>query len=92
LNDQLLSKLMDTLDEVRERVIRIDENQKDFKDIKVDVGNLKVSHAQVDASVKSAHKRIDDVEATVKKVLFWVSTTVIGTLIAGLVGYLVFSK
>lgn len=92
MNDQILTKLTDTMDDVKERVIRIEEGLKDVHQVKADVNSLKVSQSKTEESSKSAHKRLDELEKKVGQVLFWGSTTVIGALVVGLIGYAVFKK
>lgn len=85
-NAQLLDKLSNALDDVKERLIRIEENVKDVKNIKTDVEELKVKYASMDAKASSAHKRLDNVENNQT----WLWRTVIGGLIAGAIGLLFF--
>lgn len=92
MDQQVLLKLTETMDDVKERVIRIEEGLKDVHALKSDVSNLKVAYSSVDSSTKSSHKRLDELEKKVGQVLFWVSTTVIGALIVGLIGLAVFKK
>jgi peptidoglycan hydrolase CwlO-like protein len=63
----LLSKLADSFDDMKERLIRIEENVKNINSIKEDVEHLKVKLAEEDARSKSAHKRIDTLEASAKE-------------------------
>jgi DNA repair exonuclease SbcCD ATPase subunit len=63
----LLSKLADSFDDLKERLIRIEENVKQINVMKDDVDLLKVKIAEEEARSRSAHKRIDTLEATVKE-------------------------
>lgn len=54
------------------------------------LGNVKEVSAEALQSAKSAHLRLDKLEETVGKVLFWTSTTIIGSLLIGLIGLLFF--
>lgn len=47
------------------------------------IGNAKEIANEALQSSKSAHLRLDKLELTVNRVLFWGSTTVIGSLIIG---------
>jgi cytolysin (calcineurin-like family phosphatase) len=62
MEQQILTKLTDTMDDIKERVIRIEEGLKDVHALKTDVNDLKVSVAKVGESDKSSHKRIDALE------------------------------
>lgn len=61
MNDQVLAKLIDSFDDFKERLIRIEESVKKVADIQKDVDDLKIKLAEVISSSKSAHKRLDDV-------------------------------
>ena len=62
LENHMLARLVDGFDEFRERLTRIEESVKPIADIKKDVDALKVNQTSVEASTKSAHKRIDTIE------------------------------
>lgn len=62
MEQQILNKLTDTMDDIKERVIRIEEGLKDVHALKTDVNDLKVNVSTVGESNKSAHKRIDGLE------------------------------
>jgi len=62
MDDKILEKLVDTFDEFKEMVIRIDENVKGLTALKSDMDIAKVDIAQTKESTKSAHKRIDSME------------------------------
>ena len=61
------SRLIETLDDLRERMVRIEEGIKPITDIKKDVDLLKISVSEVVASSSSAHKRIDRMEKELKE-------------------------
>jgi chromosome segregation ATPase len=63
----LLSKLADSFDDMKERLIRIEENVKQINDMKNDVDGLKIKIAEEEARARSAHKRIDTLEANEKE-------------------------
>lgn len=62
MSDQVLNKLVDSFDDFKERLIRIEERLKVVGDIQKDVDAMKISVAEVAASSKSAHKRLDTME------------------------------
>ena len=62
LEIHMLARLADGFDEFRERLTRIEESVKPIADIKKDVDALKANQTSVEASTKSAHKRIDAIE------------------------------
>jgi hypothetical protein len=84
VENQVLNKLVDSFDDFKERLIRIEERLKNIDDMKNDVDNLKIGQAQTDASAKSAHKRLDVLEANQT----WLWRTVIGAIIVGSLGVL----
>lgn len=84
MESQILNKLVDSFDEFKERLIRIEENVKDIKNVKNDVDNLKIGQAQAEASTRSAHKRLDAMEANQT----WLWRTVIGAIVIGAIGLL----
>ena len=61
-NSNFLEKLADSFDDLKERLIRIEENVKDVPGIRADVDKLKVDIAQNREATKSGHKRIDAME------------------------------
>jgi hypothetical protein len=63
MDDKAFERLIDSFDDFKERLIRIDENVKAFGSVKEDVDVLKVELAQVKESAKSSHKRMDSMEA-----------------------------
>jgi hypothetical protein len=63
MDDKAFERLIDSFDDFKERLIRIDENVKAFGSVKEDVDVLKVELAQAKESTKSAHKRLDAAEA-----------------------------
>lgn len=58
----VLTKLIDSFDDFKERLIRIEENVKSIKDVKEEVDALKTKLTQEQESAKAAHKRIDSLE------------------------------
>lgn len=51
--------MVESFDDFKERLIRIEENVKDVKNVKGDVEELKIKHAALESKSTSAHKRID---------------------------------
>ena len=95
VNDQMLLKLSENMDVVKEKVIRIEESIKavgalreEVSDLKEEIGGLKVAHSKMDESNKSAHIRLNELEKKVGNVLFWSSTTIIGGFVVGLISFL----
>lgn len=86
MENQVLNKLVDSFDDFKERLIRIEERLKVVDDMKDDVNNMKIQLAQVTESAKSAHKRADAMENNQT----WLWRTTIGGIIAGGVGLLFF--
>jgi DNA-binding ferritin-like protein len=102
-NRQLLTKLTESFDDFKERLIRIEENVKSVKDVKEDVDILKLKVASVESKASSAHKRLDTIDKDVdeiptikentkridklEKVVWFSTTTLILTMIA-IIGYL----
>lgn len=84
MENQVLAKLVDNLDDVKERLIRIEENVKRITDIQNDVDNLKIASTQHESSGKSAHKRLDSLENNQT----WLWRTVIGAIIVGAISLL----
>lgn len=61
------NRLLATLDDLRERMVRIEEGIKPIADIKKDVDTLKLTTSDIAASTKSAHKRLDDFGESMKE-------------------------
>lgn len=59
---KVLDKLVDSFDDFKERLIRIEENLKDVKNVKNDVEDLKIQLASLNSKTSSAHERIDTTE------------------------------
>lgn len=94
---KVLDKLADSFDDVKERLIRIEENVKDVKEVKSNVEQLNVKFASLASKTDSAHKRIDEVadkvpehgEERIKRLETnqrWVATIIIGAVILAVVG------
>jgi hypothetical protein len=60
--NQMIERLINSFDDFKERLIRIEENVKNFNSVIVEVDLLKIKVAQVEESAKSAHKRADTAE------------------------------
>jgi t-SNARE complex subunit (syntaxin) len=94
---KVLDKLVDSFDDFKERLIRIEENVKDVKNVKSDVEDLKIKQAALKSKTDSAHKRIDTIDeemttqtehtnhdkriAKLEKIVYWVGTTIIGAVL-----------
>lgn len=91
---KVLDKLVESFDDFKERLIRIEENVRDVKNVKVDVEDLKIKNASLEGKANSAHKRIDSLESERIKSLednqTWLWRTVLTSLIVGGVGLLFF--
>lgn len=89
---KVLDKLTDSFDDFKERLIRIEENVKDVKSVKVDVEDLKVKNASLTSKADSAHKRIDGLSSEritkLENNQQWLWRTVIAGLILGGIGLL----
>jgi hypothetical protein len=83
---KILDKLVESFEDFKERLIRIEESVKDVKSVKHDVEQMKIEVAALRSSVSSAHKRIDSHDEGQK----WLWRTVGGTLIIGGIGLLFF--
>lgn len=98
----VLTKLIDSFDDFKERLIRIEENVKSINSIKDEVDILKVRSAADQESIKSAHKRIDNLEQSIKDkekdIKFIKQQIIVGaimfvfTVLAGVVLFLVTRK
>lgn len=83
---KVLDKLTQSFDDFKERLIRIEENVKDVKNVKGDVEELKIKNASLESKANSAHKRLDSMENNQT----WLWRTVIGSIIIGGIGLLFF--
>lgn len=84
--EKALDKLVESFDDFKERLIRIEENVKDVKNVKRDVEELKVKNASLESKANSAHKRLDTLENNQT----WLWRTVAGGIIVGGIGLLFF--
>jgi hypothetical protein len=67
MDERLLTKLADSFDDMKERLIRIEENVKGFSSVKEELEVTKIELAQVKENGRSSHKRIDSLELTLKE-------------------------
>ena len=79
MNDHILTKLSDNFDDLKERLIRIEENVRSIKDVKEEVDVLKIKANSLDSSTKSAHKRLDQMENDQR----WMKRQLLGGMIGG---------
>lgn len=63
----MIERLVNSFDDFKERLIRIEENVKNFNSVIVEVDLLKIKVAQVEESAKSSHKRSDQLEKTIEE-------------------------
>ena len=56
--EKVLDRLANSFDDFKERLIRIEENVKDVKSVKMDVEDLKIKYAALDSKTSSAHKKL----------------------------------
>lgn len=82
MENQVLNKMVDSFEDFKERLIRIEENVKDIKNVKTDVENIKIQMASLESKAASAHKRLDSMEGGQT----WMWRTVIGGFILGAIG------
>ena len=79
--NQMIERLINSFDDFKERLIRIEENVKNFNSVIVEVDLLKIKVAQVEESAKSAHKRADTAEKAAEDKnndIKWLKRQVIG--------------
>lgn len=84
--EKILDKLVESFDDFKERLIRIEENVRDVKNVKSDVEELKIKNASLESKANSAHKRLDTLENNQT----WLWRTVVGAIILGGIGLLFF--
>ncbi|OIJ12647.1 hypothetical protein BKP37_12650 [Anaerobacillus alkalilacustris] len=84
--EKVLDKLVESFDDFKERLIRIEENVRDVKSVKSDVEELKIKNASLESKASSAHKRLDKLENNQT----WLWRTVMGGIIVGGIGLLFF--
>lgn len=84
--EKVLDKLVESFDDFKERLIRIEENVRDVKSVKSDVEELKIKNASLEGKASSAHKRLDKLENNQT----WLWRTVMGAIIVGGIGLLFF--
>ena len=105
---KVLDKFIESFDDFKERLIRIEENVKDVKNVKGDVEELKIKYVTLESKGNSAHKRIDGLEqegintiqfdghdkriAALEKIVSWVSATVIGVVILSVLSLVIIKK
>ena len=75
------------LTDILERIVRVETKLDVMSDIKNISSTAKELAEQALSSTKSAHYRIDKID----KIVFWVTTTIIGAVILGLLA-LLFTK
>jgi FtsZ-binding cell division protein ZapB len=99
---KVLDKLTESFDDFKERLIRIEENVRDVKNVKVDVEELKIQQASLKSKADSAHKRIDTLADSsvakgehedhdkrltkLEKIVYWIGTTIIGAVLLAVLG------
>jgi chromosome segregation ATPase len=63
LNENVLTQLVEKFDDLKERLVRIEENVKSIGKVETELDILKLKVAETEASTKSAHKRQDEMQA-----------------------------
>lgn len=95
-NNRVLERLINSFDDFKERLIRIEENVKGFNSVKEELDTVKVDVAQTKESVKSSHKRMDgyeEKEKTRENDIKWLKRQIIiggiglfVTIVGGIIG------
>ena len=73
---------------IYERLGGIEAKIDDIRDIRQTANNAKDIAEEALASTKSAHKRLDKID----KIIWWVSTTIIGSVILALLALIIKTK
>lgn len=72
------------LSDIRERVVRVETKIDSMAEVQNTANDAKDMAKSALSNSRSAHKRIDKIDKTI----FWISTTVIGAVITGIVGFI----
>ncbi len=72
------------LTDILERIVRVETKIDVMADIKTTAVQAKATADEALASTKSAHYRIDKID----KIIFWVGTTIVGSVILGMLAML----
>lgn len=67
MDDKFLERLANSFDDLKERLIRIEENVKNIGSLENSVDNLKLELREEQQRGKSAHLRIDQIEIREKE-------------------------
>jgi hypothetical protein len=71
------------LSEIRERVVRVETKIDSMTDVRTTAEEAKEIAQEALQGTKSAHHRIDNID----KIIFWLCTTIIGTVITGILAF-----
>lgn len=82
--DDEIKELYKIMTEVRVEIGKITEKLDGLKHVSSKVDNVEKTANEALSSVKSAHGRIERIEKTI----YWLATTVIGSLITGMIVFI----
>ena len=73
------------LSDIRERMVRVETKIDTMAEVQSTADGAKEMANKAMESTKSAHRRLDKMD----KIIFWSSTTIIGTVVIALIGLLI---